>query len=82
MGIPVNCTSGATSTIVCDDQNDCTENDVEVIITANGVTCVPCMGTPIDCATGATSTIPCDNHCYDKHFYPRSSGFSEQNQGQ
>ena len=48
-------------TQACDDGNDCTENDMEVILLSDGSICEPCMGTPLDCMTGPTTMQACDD---------------------
>ncbi|MEZ4987819.1 MAG: hypothetical protein R2795_22790 [Saprospiraceae bacterium] len=49
MGTPVDCGTGATSVLPCDDGNACTVNDMQTVLDADGTICVPCMGTPLDC---------------------------------
>ena len=47
------------NTLPCDDDNDCTINDTEVV-TCSGIICVPCAGTPTDCS-GDTEAVACDD---------------------
>ena len=58
--IPPACTN--TTTIPCDDNDPCTENDVQTVDDCdNSITCAPCAGTPIAACT-TTTQLPCDDN--------------------
>jgi len=61
MGTPVDCITGSTSVISCDDGDACTINDEQTVLDSDGTICIPCSGTAIDCATGNTSVVACDD---------------------
>ncbi len=41
------CGVGATTEQACDDNDNSTENDIEIVLTCDGTVCEPCEGTPI-----------------------------------
>ncbi len=57
------CDTQPTVDLPCDDGNDCTVDDVEVVLDCdNTIVCTPCAGTLLDCATAsATTTQPCED---------------------
>jgi hypothetical protein len=61
MGTPVDCNTGPTIVVPCDDGDPCTENDEQTILDSDGTICEPCMGIAVDCATGETTAISCDD---------------------
>jgi len=63
LGTPVPCgTDGSCEmSLPCDDGNDCTIDDVEIVLNSDGSICVPCAGIPIDCDSGPTSVMACDD---------------------
>ncbi len=61
MGTPVDCSTGTTSIVPCDDGDACTINDEQTVLDSDGTICVPCLGTPTDCSTGTTSIVACDD---------------------
>ncbi len=50
---------GKPDSMPCDDDDDCTINDVEVV-SCSGFICEPCAGVPTDCS-GDTEAITCDD---------------------
>ncbi|MEZ4987817.1 MAG: hypothetical protein R2795_22780 [Saprospiraceae bacterium] len=60
-GTPLDCNTGTTSVLPCDDGNPATINDMQTVLDCDGSVCVPCMGTLVDCNTGTTSVLPCDD---------------------
>jgi len=59
IGVLTDC-SGDTEEVACDDGNDCTVNDIEVMA-CNGEICVPCQGTPATCDDGIVFVQPCND---------------------
>ncbi len=57
------CDTQPTVDLPCDDGDDCTADDIEVVLDCdNTIVCTPCAGTVQDCATaGATTTQPCED---------------------
>ncbi len=47
--------------IPCNDNNPCTENDVEIQLLADGSICKPCAGVPLECKTELITIQPCDD---------------------
>ena len=47
--------------VACNDNNPCTENDVQSVLDSDGTICIPCAGTPINCNNGSTSVVSCDD---------------------
>jgi len=62
--IPLDCSSGSTSVVSCDDDNLCTINDVETILDNDGTVCVPCAGVQAPCSTDniCESSMPCNDN--------------------
>jgi len=56
------CDETCATTQTCDDNNPCTENDMETI-GANAAICIPCAGTvnPSSCEAGCVTTQTCDD---------------------
>ncbi len=58
----IDCNDAAcTTTQACDDNDPCTENDMETVITSDGSVCVPCAGTAIASCSGTTTVQACDD---------------------
>jgi len=57
------CDTQPTVDLPCDDGDDCTIDDIEVVLDCdNDIVCTPCAGTVQDCATaGATTTQACED---------------------
>ena len=43
--IPVDCSNSPTSLMPCDDGDDCTENDMQLVLDCDNSPCGPCQGT-------------------------------------
>ncbi len=50
-----------TTTQVCDDNDPCTEDDVQTVLSTGDI-CVPCAGTAIATCSGTTSVQACDDN--------------------
>ncbi len=46
--LPADCNNAPTTALPCDDGDECTVNDVEIISDCDGSICIPCTGEPID----------------------------------
>jgi len=60
-GTALDCNTGTTSIVACDDGNANTINDEQTILDCDGSICIPCMGTLVDCSNGSTSEVSCDD---------------------
>jgi len=54
--------SGTMTVQACDDNNPCTENDMETIDDCDGSICVPCAGTVAASCSGSTTVRACDDN--------------------
>ena len=61
VGVAESCDNGETETVPCDDDNDCTIDDVEIVLLSDGSICVPCTGIEIDCSNGDVVEQSCDD---------------------
>jgi|GEM_PF-771335 len=50
-----------TTTQTCNDNDPCTSNDEETILSSSGSICVPCAGTAIVSCSGSTSVVSCND---------------------
>lgn len=55
------CENAITSLVSCDDEDDCTTNDVQEVIVETGFICVPCQGEPLDCESDEIVFNTCDD---------------------
>ena len=55
------CENAITSLVSCDDEDDCTTNDVQEVIVETGFICVPCQGEPLDCQSDEIIFNACDD---------------------
>jgi len=45
--LPTNCENAPTTAFSCDDGDECTINDIEMISDCDGTVCIPCIGEPV-----------------------------------
>ena len=60
-GAVLDCASGPSTTLPCDDGDPNTINDEQTILACDGSICIPCQGEPVDCSNGSTSIDSCDD---------------------